>query len=99
MMELVDDDVVERIGRKSLQMLHAPKRLDRGKQHLDAIELRVAVGRLVASGAGLRPDLAKRTHRLVEDLIAVGHKEHARELQVPRRGFARRIECRQIGFA
>ena len=39
MMEFVDDDVIERIGRKSLQMLDAPKRLDRCKKHLDAIEL------------------------------------------------------------
>ena len=31
MMEFIDDDVIERIGRKSLQMLDAPKRLDRRK--------------------------------------------------------------------
>ena len=76
--ELVDDDVVERVWREPLQVLAPAQRLDRGEHDLGVRVLDLAG---VVAKPRLRADAAEGVERLVEDLLAVGDEQHAAELR------------------
>ena len=72
MMKLVDDDVVEVVGREAAQVLGPAQCLDRGKDDLAFLFCRAGI----AAEARLGTDLAKSRHGLCQDLFAMCHKEH-----------------------
>ena len=79
--ELVDDDVVERLGREPLQVLASAQRLD-------GCEDDFGVGILDLAGvvAEVRfwADSSERVERLVEDLLSMRDEEHASKLRPTR---------------
>ena len=79
--ELVDDDVVERVWREPLQVLATAQRLDRSEHDVGVRLLRICP----CSGQGApRADAAEGVERLVEDLLAMRDEQHAPELRAVR---------------
>ena len=78
MVELVDNDVVEVIGRKIPQMSYSPERLDRGEKD---VRIEVFLGAVIPPETSSRPASAKRLHGLAEDFLAMGDKQNPREFQ------------------
>ena len=77
MVELVDDDVVERVGSEPLQMFASAQRLDGGKQDIGVSLLPLS---RVMTKDGTGADVSERGKRLVENLLPMSHEQYALEL-------------------
>ena len=86
MVKLVDHDIVEMLGRESLQVLRPGQSLHGGAKHVD---LGIMTLPHVEADACLGPDADEGLRRLTQDLLAMGHEED------PTGTHARRIEGRE----
>ena len=80
-MELVHHDVIERIGRKPLQVSATAEGLNRREDDLAVQLLRLA---RVMTQRRTRAQATEGVNRLIQDFLAMGHEQHATELRAVR---------------